>query len=79
MVKTTTASGTGEVVFWKGDTGRAPRVQRPCECGCDMRDGVKGVGYLTGSDNKGNGFTVWITDEKLFKAMSKVFSPKRKK
>jgi hypothetical protein len=32
-------------------------------CGCDTRGGVRGVGYLSGSDCAGNGFTLWIADE----------------
>lgn len=72
------ATGIGPVTRWKGDPGRAPRVQRPCECGCDLRDGKKGVGYLTGSDSEGNGFSLWITDEKLFKTMEKAFTQAKK-
>jgi len=72
------ATGIGEVSRWKGDFGRTPRVQRPCECGCDLRDGAKGVGYLTGSDSDGNGFTLWITDEKLYKTMEKAFQQAKK-
>ena len=38
-------------------------VNRPCSCGCDARDGVHGVGYLSGSDPSGNGFRLWIENE----------------
>lgn len=31
-----------------------------------------GVGYLCGSDEEGNGFVVWITDEKVFELMKKL-------
>jgi hypothetical protein len=27
---------------------------------------VRGVGYLTGSDPDGNGFTLWIKDEAMY-------------
>lgn len=62
---------SGQVKRWKGEVNRAFRLQRPCSCGCDQRSGDKGVGYLTGSDSKGNGFTLWITDEKVFQVMRK--------
>lgn len=68
----------GEVNRWKGDAGRAMRVQRPCECGCDLRDGKKGVGYITGSDKNGNGFTIWITNESLYQIMEKSFKASKK-
>jgi len=45
---------------------------RPCDCGCDERDGYKGVGYLIGSDKEGNGFTVWIENEEVFQSISRV-------
>jgi hypothetical protein len=37
------------------------------------------VGYITGSDSKGHGFTIWITDEKLFSTMEKAFASGKKK
>ena len=54
---------------WKGEKSRALAVKRPCDCGCDQRDGGHGVGYLTGSDAEGNGVTVWIQDEQVFQAL----------
>lgn len=72
------ATKIGPMYLWKGDPGRTPRVQRPCDCGCDLRDGAKGVGYLTGSDDKGNGFSLWITDEKVYKVMEKAFQQAKK-
>jgi hypothetical protein len=35
---------------------------------------LKGVGYLTGSNKRGHGFTVWITDESVFKRIEKAMS-----
>jgi len=53
--------------FWQqGERGRPLMVCRPCPCGCDVRGGVPGVGYLTGSDADGNGFTLWIKDEAAY-------------
>lgn len=54
---------------WKGAKSRVLAVKRPCDCGCDQRDGGHGVGYLTGSDAEGNGVTVWIEDEEVFQAL----------
>ena len=45
-------------------------VNRPCSCGCDTRDGVHGVGYLSGSDAAGNGFTLWIKDEATYRRLA---------
>lgn len=61
----------GPVKLWKGEADRAFRLQRPCSCGCDQRDGYQGVGYLSGSDSKGNGFTMWIQSEKVYQIMAK--------
>ena len=56
---------------WNGDKCRPLSLCRPCSCGCDTRDGVKGVGYLTGSDADGNGFTVWIATEEVYRRVAK--------
>ena len=45
-------------------------VNRPCSCGCDARDGVHGVGYLSGSDAAGNGFTLWIKDAATYRRLA---------
>lgn len=45
-------------IIWNGEENRPLMACRPCECGCDTRDGSKGVGYLTGSDSTGKGFTI---------------------
>jgi hypothetical protein len=46
------------IYLWQeGEQARELRVCRPCTCGCDARGGLHGVGYLTGSDPAGNGFT----------------------
>lgn len=58
---------------WKGEKNRAFRVQRPCSCGCDLRGGSKGVGYITWSDPDGNGVTVWIKDERTFQIVKKIY------
>jgi len=55
-----------------GERDRKLKLRRPCECGCDSRDGELGVGYLSGSDEKGNGFTIWIEDEDSFRRLQYV-------
>ena len=46
-------------------------VCRPCSLRMgDVRDGVTGVGYLTGSDPDGNGFTLWIKDEAMYERLA---------
>jgi len=65
-------------IKWNGDKGRPLQVCRPCECGCDARKGLtEGVGYITGSDEHGNGFTVWIESEELFSVISTVIGVKK--
>jgi hypothetical protein len=42
---------------------------------CGTCDGKKpGVGYLCASDEEGNGFVVWITDQNVFQIMEKLIS-----
>lgn len=43
-------------------------LYRPCTCGCDLRDGAKGVGYLHGIKD-GKGVTVWIDSEEVYQAL----------
>jgi len=61
-----------EQITWQGEQNREFQLQRPCECGCDVREGAKGVGYLTGSDKSGKGFTVWIENEEVYQAIERV-------
>ena len=58
------------------DTGKVATFRpfqlfRPCECGCDFKGGVKGVGYLNGVQD-GTGVTVWIETEEVYQGL-KVF------
>jgi hypothetical protein len=55
---------------WKGERSRELRLFRPCECSaCQDSMPSDAVGYLSGSDAEGNGFTVWIFDEAVFVAL----------
>ena len=59
-------------ITWEGEIDRPLQLRRPCSCGCDGRDGDVGVGYITGSDGRGRGFTVWIEDEDVYKRMEEI-------
>jgi hypothetical protein len=54
-------------------TNRPFGLYRPCECGCDSRDGAKGVGYIHGIKD-GLLVTVWIETEDVYQAL-KTFIP----
>lgn len=58
--------------IWVGERERPLRLYRPCSCGCDYRDGNKGIGYLSGSNQEGVGFTIWIESEEVFGILQKV-------
>jgi len=61
-------------ITWKGEKNRLLRVCRPCSCGCDDRGGRPGVGYFTGSDAEGNGFTVWIESEEVYQRLERLLA-----
>jgi hypothetical protein len=44
----------------------------PVTRGCDDRGGRPGVRHVTGSDDKGNGFTTWIKSEEVFQRLEKL-------
>lgn len=61
---------------WNGERNREFRVYRPCSCGtCSAVR--KGVGYLSASDAKGRGFTIWIQDEDVFLRLQDVLQRSR--
>lgn len=61
-------------ITWTGEARRPLSLQRPCDCGCDGWDGRHGVGYLTGSDARGRGFTLWIQDEAVYQRIERVLA-----
>ena len=73
--KATTVPG-GDHIIWKGHAGRHIALERPCPCGCDKREGWDGVGYLTGSDDEGNGFTLLIEDEAVYRQIHRALTGK---
>lgn len=58
---------------WTGERDRPLGLYRPCRCNVCSRN-RKGVGYLSFSDASGHGFTVWITDEKVFQRLRRTVS-----
>ncbi len=58
-------------ITWVGEVNRPLTLFRPCECGCDLRYGNTGVGFLTASDPQGNGFTIWIESEEVFQGLAR--------
>lgn len=66
---------TARVTLWGGPSaakGRPLRAYRPCECGCDERDGPL-VGYVSGSNAKGEGLTITAPDEATYRRFVAVF------
>lgn len=53
--------------IWKGEPNRRLTLSRPCVCGCDSRESGNRIGYLSGSDDDGNGFSIWIEDERIYR------------
>jgi len=50
--------------MWNGEQDRSLKVERFCSCGtCQAAKPDGAVGYLTGSDTMGRGFTVYLWDE----------------
>jgi len=66
-------STSRDVRLWAGGEKNRPlRVQTPCECGCDTRDGMHRAtqAYVTWSDAHGRGVSIWcatLTDAKRLK------------
>lgn len=61
-------------ILWQGEKDRMLQVRRPCPCGCDDRGGRPEVGYLTGSDAEGIGFTIWIDSEEVYQRLEKLLA-----
>ncbi len=55
---------------WQGEKNRPVKLSRNCGCGCTTRGGVKGVGYISGSNYAGEGFTIHIEEEEVFRAIA---------
>jgi len=61
--------------------GRPLTVNRPCSCGCDLRDGKHDnyAGYIMGSTGAGTGFTIWIKEEEIYQVISDMIRNLKKK
>ncbi len=67
--------GAGRLISWtyvaelcKG--GQRAELCRPCDCGCDFREGNYGVGYFieSNTDWVTGGRTLWFKTEESFQA-----------
>lgn len=54
-------------ITWTGEKNRETKVYLPCSCGCDRRDGKKFLAYISGSNAKGEGFTIYLQSQKELK------------
>ena len=60
--------------FWIGGEGRRIDFYDPCPCGCDTRDDPDLLGYLSGSNDESEGFTISVYDPDTYEHMRKIFS-----
>jgi len=58
----------GGDIVWDGERNRQLDAYRACSCGVCSKS-RKGVGYLSFSDARGRGFTIWIEDEMVFRRL----------
>lgn len=62
------------LVWYQGETDRELIARRVCECGTCQAAAPKGVvGYLSGSDSRGTGFSIYIYTEKTYQALADEF------
>ena len=55
------------------DKGRKVDFFDPCSCGCDTKENPDLLGYLSGSNDDGNGFTLSIYDQETYDEFCKIF------
>ena len=61
---------------WDGERNRELSACRPCPCA--VCSNHKGVGYLSFSDARGHGLTIWIDDEEVFRRLRSALKHFRK-
>jgi hypothetical protein len=62
-----------DFIWNSGEKNRQLAVYRPCPCGtCSIAR--KGIGYLSFSDAKGEGFTIWLANEEVFERLNGALS-----
>lgn len=68
------AESTAALSIWtEGDTNRRVSMRRPCPCGCDNRGrSTPLIGYMTGSNKDGTGFTLVVDTEDAYQALRSV-------
>jgi hypothetical protein len=67
------ATKTGDPIVDKAlDLHRPLSLKRPCTCGCDRRDGDRGVGYLTGGSGT-QVVAIWLEHEEAYRALQSIF------
>ena len=66
-----------EITLWGGPNtakSRPIRATRACSCGCDNRDRETPIiGYVSGSNRKGEGITIYAPDEETYQRFVAVF------
>ena len=66
-----------EDIIWLGEISRKKAVRRICDCGtCSGHAKAvapDAVGYLSWSDEKGNGVTQWIDTEEEYQTLKEKF------
>lgn len=68
---------SGRESIWNGERNRPLNVYRPCSC-IECSANREGVGYLSYSDAGGNGFTLWIEDEAVFRQAQRALGQLRR-
>ena len=63
---------------WDGERNRQLDVYRPCPCKV-CSENRKGVGYLSSSDARGRGFTIWIQHEEVYRKLRRALRSFRKR
>lgn len=62
---------------WGGEKNRPFGLYRPCPCGVCSKS-ARGVGFLSWSNRAGQGFTIWITDEGVFRRLRQALYHRRR-
>jgi len=62
-----------DFVWSGGERNRRLGVYRPCRCGTRTKT-QSGVGYLSFSDARGRGLTVWLSSEQVFQGLDRAIA-----
>lgn len=61
------------IISWVGEKGRRVDFYDPCPCGCTTRNHPNVLGYLSGSNDEGEGFTIMVSDQETYKRIRNVY------